>query len=71
MITFEKPTYVSIHAPVEERPFCNASKLKKTGFNSRSHEGATITDAVEILVFHVSIHAPLRERPSQSSQSIR
>ena len=53
---------VSIHAPVKERRKGGVAFVARSGFNSRSREGATYTRVLGYLRKKVSIHAPVKER---------
>ena len=54
--------YVSIHAPVRERPHGRLHRSTLSRFNSRSREGATSGNVQTSKWWLVSIHAPVRER---------
>ena len=67
----EKQRAVSIHAPVKERQHVRACRSAKTGFNSRSREGATAESFVFYGTWDVSIHAPVRERQRGAAFRVR
>ena len=61
-VSIHAPVYVSIHAPVRVRRLIKMSEPDKTGFNSRTREGATADFNCSSSKDEVSIHAPVRVR---------
>ena len=59
---------VSIHAPVKERLNIIIVVVWKSGFNSRSREGATTDFTLFSVRREVSIHAPVKERLNRVGQ---